>query len=376
VRVFFLSSFLLADSFTVVEVDDEDRATHSFDSDETITTDDQSPETSSTRYKRAANHPTQLFQFPPPPPERAPPPPAYSAPPHPTSHLAPIATGSTSELFKCVIKKPDVTELEINGELQSNIYDVRQQFLAELRVYRTVSRHRNIVAFLGCLEGLGMVLEYVDGSPLLDVIRKPAPPLERETKVDFHNQLLSGLAHIHSFGLSHGDLSLLNVHVTQKYQILKILDFGRSTANRTYNPPPLMHQSSFALPMKRTRSHSSNPSTPTMLSHSHIQPLSKIIPEEEQEAFEPEEIHPGTRPFTAPEILRGECKDAILADAYSFGMILLCLDLNNLVDVLPEHQKNDGEIDTTGCTVFTQRIRWYTTPWRSRRTVRKEDRIR
>lgn len=352
----------------LVEVDEEDRTIHSFDSDETITTDDQSPQTSSTRFKRAANHPTQLFQFPTPP--------AYSAPPHPTSHLSPIATGSTSELFKCIIKKPDVTELEINGELQSNIYDVRQQFLAELRVYRTVTRHRNIVAFLGCLEGLGMVLEYVDGSPLSDVIRIAGEPLSRETKVDFHNQLLSGLAHIHSFGLSHGDLSMLNVHVTQHYQILKILDFGRSTASKNYNPPPLLHHNSFPPPMKRTKSYSSGPSTPTSHTHPPIQPLSKLIPEEEEATFEQEEIHPGTRPFSAPEILRGECKDAILADAYSFGMILLCLDLNNLVDVQPEHQKNDGEIDTSGCTVFTQRIRWYTTPWRKRRTVRKEDRIR
>lgn len=360
----------------MVEVDEEDEAADTFDSDETVVTDEQSPATSSTRYKRAANHPTQLFQFPTPP--------AYSAPPNPTSHLSPIATGSTAEIFKCIIKKPDVTELEINGEFQSNIHDVRQQFLAELRVYRTVTRHRNIVAFLGCLEGLGMVLEFVDGSSLFDVIRDPQARLTRETKVNFHDQLLSGLAHIHSFGLSHGDLSLLNIYVTNRTNILKILDFGRSTISKNYHPPPLMnHHSSFQLAGSKRKTLSSGPATPTQpfppSFPTQLQSLSKFsqvqFEEPEPYPFEQEEIHPGTRPFTAPEILRGECKDAILADAYSFGIVLLCIDLDNLVDFDPEYQKNDGEIDLSGCAVFTQRLRWYVTPWRSRRLVRKEDRI-
>jgi hypothetical protein len=374
-------------SFSVAEVDNTTCTTEPFGSDETIAIPDdqyQSPPTSPTQFnKRAADHPTQLFQFPSPP--------AYSAPPNPTSHLLPIATGSTSELFQCVIKKPDVVELEINGELQSNVHDVRQQFLAELRIYRTVTRHRNIVAFLGCLEGLGMVLEYVDGSPLLDVIRNPQAPLSPETKIDFHDQLLDGLAHIHSFGLSHGDLSLLNVHVSKHYQTLKILDFGRSTMSKTHSYPHHLYETSFLPqpPAKRIRSsyNSSGPPTPTVAyplsptrsyfsedhSHSHSHSHSHCHSHHEPE---PEVIHPGTRPFTAPEIIRGECTDPILADAYSFGMILLCLDHSQLVDVDPAHQRKDGEIDCTGCELFGERIKnWYTKPWWQRRLVKVEDRM-
>jgi len=48
-----------------------------------------------------------------------------------------------------------------------------------------------------------------------------------------------------------------------------------------------------------------------------------------------EQIHPGTRPFAEPEVLRGECDDPRLADAYSFGMVLVCLDRCALVDVKP-----------------------------------------
>ncbi len=177
----------------------------------------------------------------------------------------------------------------------------------------TVTRHRNIVAFLGCLENLGMVLEFVQGSPLLDFIRDHSRPLERSDKVSFHNQILSGISHVHSFGLSHGDLSLLNVHVTSSLPYtLKILDFGRSVATSAFLDPEMPRETSFIPGLRRSMS--SMPMTPGPML---------------------EDIHPGTRPFTAPEILRGECRDPILADAYSFGIILLCLDLNNLVDMEP-----------------------------------------
>jgi len=99
---------------------------------------------------------------------------------------------------------------------------------------------------------------------------------------------------------------------------------------------------------------------------------SSFFPEPEPE---PEPIHPGTRPFTAPEILRGECTDPLKADAYSFGMIMLCLDLAQLVDVDQSHQRNDGEIDTSGCKIFGERVKEYTKPWAERRTISIEDRL-
>ncbi|KAI8968659.1 kinase-like protein [Trametes punicea] len=236
---------------------------------------------------------------------------SYSAPPNPTQHLAPFAAGSASEVFKCVVKKPNVVQLEINGEMQSNAKDVTTQFLAELRVYTTLARHRNITAFLGCLENVGMVLEHLEGRTLYDVIREQKQTLSRAKKVDYHNQLLDGLTHLHSYGLSHGDLSLLNIFVTYSSDTIKLFDFGRSV----------------------------------------------------------EHIYPGTRPFSAPEILRGECQDARLADAYSFGMILVCLDrsVEQRKDKLP-----DGFLDDL--PVFGDRCREYLKRWdQGRRRLVKSD---
>ncbi|KAF5357373.1 hypothetical protein D9758_005860 [Tetrapyrgos nigripes] len=201
--------------------------THSFTLSERTATEPSQPPTPV--IFNVPRHPSSIFSFPTPT--------SYSAPPKPTANLAPCAHGSASELFKCVVKKPDIVQIEINGEMQSNASDVTVQFLAELRVYTTVSRHRNICAFLGSLENVGMVLEYIEGRTLYDVI-SVRPPLTTAKKIDFHNQLLDGLSHLHSYGLSHGDLSLLNVHVTTPTDTIKLLDFGRSvSADSIYTSP-------------------------------------------------------------------------------------------------------------------------------------------
>lgn len=289
-------------------------------------------------------HPTAIFSFPTPT--------AYSAPPNPTANLVPCAQGSASELFKCIVKRPDVIQLEINGEMQSNASDVTTQFLAELRVYTKVARHRNIAAFLGCLENVGMVLEYVDGRTLYEVIRQ-RPPLTRDKKIDFHNQLLAGLTHLHSYGLSHGDLSLLNVQVTWSSDTIKLLDFGRSVSINSRLIPPSDEP---ADPWQHFARKATSPGYRT--------PQQRI-----------EQIHPGTRPFAAPEVLREECEDPLLADAYSFGMILICIDRCEMVDMKPWEQRKDAVPDYlfAGCEIFEERAREYLRRWDLRRRLTKED---
>lgn len=292
------------------------------------------------------SHPSSLFSFPTPT--------SYSAPPHPTQNLLPFATGSASELFKCVVKQPNVVQLEINGEMQSNSRDVSVQFLAELRVYTALSRHRNICAFLGALENVGMVLEYIDGRTLWDVIKESTSPdtktpLTRSKKIDFHNQLLDGLTHLHSFGLSHGDLSLLNIQVTWSSDTIKLVDFGRSVASDSVfaspdddlssppyaSPPPVPSR-----PPAPSRFASRSPSAMPGLGVPAFPPPPYAL-QPTADGRRIEQIHPGTRPFTAPEVLRGECADPLLADAYSFGMVLACLDLQKHVDVPPWEQRKD-----------------------------------
>ncbi|KAH6897604.1 kinase-like domain-containing protein [Coprinopsis sp. MPI-PUGE-AT-0042] len=307
------------------------------------TKDDDSPPPSPVYHP--SRHPNSIFSFPTPT--------AYAAPPDATASLTPFAHGSASELFKCVVKKPDVIQLEINGEMQSNSSDVTVQFLAELRVYTSLSRHRNICAFFGCLENVGIVLEYLDCRTLYDVI-VDRPPLNRSQKINYHNQLLDGLTHLHSYRLSHGDLSLLNVQVTRDSNTVKLLDFGRSvSADSTFKSPD------------------DDPVDP----FPYIQ---NRVPQPKIPSVRVEQIHPGTRPFSAPEILRGECQDPLLADAYSFGMILICLDRCESVDVKPWDQRKDKHPADlfNGCEIFEERAREYLRKCKDgRRRLEKKDRM-
>ena len=292
-------------------------------------------------------HPTSIFSFPTPT--------AYCAPPNPTASLTPFAHGSASELFKCVVKKPDVIQLEINGEMQSNASDVTVQFLAELRVYTTVARHRNICAFLGSLENVGMVLAFIDGRTLYDVIIE-RPALTTTQKTDYHNQLLDGLSHLHSYHLSHGDLSLLNIQVTKKSNTIQLHDFGRSvSADSTFKSPD------------------DEPVDPFSYRSTHSALFNTKLP-----GARIEQIHPGTRPFSAPEVLRGECQDPLLADAYSFGMIMVCLDRCESVDVKPWEQRKDKlpEDLFDGCDLFQERAKEYLRKWDDgRRRLSRTDMI-
>ncbi|KAN0134059.1 kinase-like protein [Lactarius tabidus] len=290
-------------------------------------------------YHAPHRNPGTIFSFPTPS--------IYAAPPNPTAALPPFAQGSASELFKCVVKKPEVIQLEINDEMQSNALDVATQFLAELRVYTRVAPHRNMPIFLGCLDGIGMVLEFLEGGTLYDYLKLHAP-LSRIGLRDFHNQLLDALTHLHAYGLSHGDLSLLNVQVIERRgeSTLKLIDFGRSVSA----------DSALASP-------DGDP----------VDPWAYLNPDRSEPRVE--QIFPGTRPFSAPEILRGECHDARLADAYSFGMVLVCLERGQLVDVKPWNQRKDlhPEDLLEGCALFEGRIRQYLKRWNERRRLLRED---
>jgi serine/threonine protein kinase len=182
--------------------------------------------------------PTLLSHFPPLP-----------APAHPTDLLQPFTTGSTSELFRAIVKKPAPISIEINDELHSNASDVALQFAAELRVYSKVGKNTGFAAFLGCVEGLGIVLEWVEGRTLFDAVRGvPAgqsvhevddsvldahKPSDRR-KIKWYNQLVDALTHLHSFGLNHGDLSMLNIYIETRTDNVKLIDFGRSVSVEGY----------------------------------------------------------------------------------------------------------------------------------------------
>ena len=96
------------------------------------------------------------------------------------------------------------------------------------REARTASalNHPNICTIYEVGEDGGEVfiaMEYVEGRPLSDLIRRSGLPVE--TVLRHGRQLASALEHAHDHGVIHGDLKPLNIIVTPQGDA-KILDFG------------------------------------------------------------------------------------------------------------------------------------------------------
>ena len=90
--------------------------------------------------------------------------------------------------------------------------------------------HKNIVKVTDILEENGeyfIVMEFVEGRNLSEIIRRETGPIHRERAIKLFKQMLEGVAYIHSQPkpIIHRDLKPLNILVTSD-DTVKITDFG------------------------------------------------------------------------------------------------------------------------------------------------------
>ncbi|KDQ14266.1 hypothetical protein BOTBODRAFT_347273 [Botryobasidium botryosum FD-172 SS1] len=231
-------------------------------------------------------------------------------------------SGAISTITQCIVKVPNLTVDAQNAT--TNAPDLINQFFAEMRVYRTVGFHPQLLRFLGGVGGIGLALERVDGDLLHRRLTQPDIPVSM--KADWANQIIAGLAHIHSFGLSHGELSTHTIFIggspDARRTTVKLIDFGRS---RVVGEP----------------------------------------------------VYLTSPPFAAPEVLRQESDvDGILADAYSFAIVLFCVDAGHLPSFSPgEEQIDDALPDLTSVTLFEPLIRKFLRGRATRPRVQESDRV-
>ena len=103
--------------------------------------------------------------------------------------------------------------------------EVRERFAAEASVLARLSQP-NIVTLYDYIEepdALYLVMEYVEGQPLSEILK--AGPLPLESLRKYFNQILDAFAYAHSKGVIHRDIKPSNIIITPEGQV-KILDFG------------------------------------------------------------------------------------------------------------------------------------------------------
>ena len=89
-------------------------------------------------------------------------------------------------------------------------------------------QHPNIVALYDYLEapdGLFLIMEYVDGTPLDEYIRSVSGPIPADRAVPMFTQILEGFKYAHGMGVVHRDIKPSNILIA-KDGSMKILDFG------------------------------------------------------------------------------------------------------------------------------------------------------
>ncbi len=103
--------------------------------------------------------------------------------------------------------------------------EVRERFAAEASVLARLS-HPNIVTLYDYIEepdALYLVMEYVEGKPLSEILKAGPLPLESIRK--YFHQILDAFAYAHGKGVIHRDIKPSNIIITPEGQV-KILDFG------------------------------------------------------------------------------------------------------------------------------------------------------
>eukprot|EP00961_Rhodomonas_salina_P074936 1006079-Rhodomonas_salina.2 len=140
-----------------------------------------------------------------------------------------LGRGSTSVVLKCT----DVSTGEavaVKGPRSPNVREACRssagkkdaQMLEELR-HENIVEHRK-----GCSDG-SMVMEYLDGGSLLDVMARAGGSLDEDDVADLTRQILSGLMYMHEKGILHRDIKPANIFFDSATSTAKIGDIATAS---------------------------------------------------------------------------------------------------------------------------------------------------
>ena len=157
--------------------------------------------------------------------------------------------------------------------------DKEEWIRREIAVLRKL-KHPNIVKLYEVLlvgDQLHMIMEYISGGELLDVISRVKKLLEDEAR-NYMHQIVDAIAYMHGQGVVHRDLKPENILVTRR-NVIKVADFG----------------------------------------------LANIAQDDERHKFQLMSTIVGSPDYCAPEIVKEKSYNGFKADIYSCGTVLFTM---------------------------------------------------
>src|SRR5579864_5785547 len=113
----------------------------------------------------------------------------------------------------------------LNPDLARN-QSIVERFRAEARAQANLM-HQNIAVLYAFLVQDGnamMVMEYIDGQNIQDIVRQHGP-IQFQHAIPWFKQALAGIGAAHRLGIVHRDIKPSNLMVTRA-GVVKVLDFG------------------------------------------------------------------------------------------------------------------------------------------------------
>ena len=146
----------------------------------------------------------------------------------PTSQTAATISNDLDELCSAAASRSDflINYAELNAAHKS--------FLKEAQVLRNLS-HPNVIKLIGIMftkeKHLNLILEYISGGTLKDIIHNISNVLPWKLRVGYAKDIAAAMEYLHSLNIIHRDLKSDNCLVRENGRTVVVADFGLSRIN-------------------------------------------------------------------------------------------------------------------------------------------------
>ncbi|KAF7976172.1 hypothetical protein HWV62_7324 [Athelia sp. TMB] len=157
----------------------------------------------------------------------------------------PAGRGGYADVWKCVMHQPmDECKVAVKV-LQSHIYDAELESKIEKRIRREISiwqrlQHENVLPLLGTVQHFGryisLVSPWMENGSLVQYLKECGDDMGILRRLQLAGEVASGLLYLHSSGVIHGDLSGMNVLITNEGKAC-LCDFGLSSLMLEFHDP-------------------------------------------------------------------------------------------------------------------------------------------
>ncbi|CAF1017246.1 unnamed protein product [Brachionus calyciflorus] len=236
----------------------------------------------------------------------------------------------------------DISTMSIKSEPlnYAELNSAHKSFLKEAQILRNLN-HPNIIKMMGIMftkeKHLNLILEYISGGTLKDIIHNINVPLLWKLRVGYARDIASAMQYLHSLNIIHRDLKSDNCLVRENGRVV-VADFGLSRiiniSNNQCKNNSFNESSSSSVFLRMLNQVSQSPESSSSCTNSFIVAAKKKLKKRGINTHRKKYAVVGNSFSMAPEMLKHEIYDERV-DIFSFGII--CCEIIGRVQADPDY---------------------------------------